>query len=888
MQRAAGLRPPGHRIVRTVAELVPDACRDDWTDEWLGELSAERDVRAAAGIAPPLVHLALGLRALGTLPDALWLRRHHGGSHVLRDDLRLALRSLVRRPAFSAIVIGTLALSIGATASIFSVVSAVLLRGLPYADADRLVIVWSNDSARAEPRSVVSVGDYLEWRERTRRVAQLATYFPEWNLTLTGEGPPDRLEVGVVSANLFETLGLTPLLGRTFGANDEIREGPRAAVLSHGYWVSRFGADRGVVGRAITLDGDPHTIIGVLQAGAQLPDAAPQLYVTLPVLGSFIDRRQVRLMHVVGRLGPGTTASAAADELSTIAREIAVEQPETNAGFGITVVPLREELAGAVRRPLLLLLASAAFVLLIGCANVANLMLVRGAARAREFALRTALGARRGRLVRQLLTESGVIAAVAGGLGVAIALVGVPALVAMAPDSLPTLNSVRVDGLTLAFTAALAIGTAVAFGMLPAWRASRVRPAVAMSDGARGGSSGPARRRLREGLVIGEVAIAVVLLVGAGLLLTSFVRLVRADPGFAPEQLLAMTVSVSRSEMPEPLRRIAFFAELEERVAAHPGVVSVGAASRLPLDAEPLTTRVYAEGSAATTDALLPEAQLRTASMGYFETMGIPLVRGRAFTTADGADSGAVLAAIVTRTFAREILGGGDPIGMRIRLGGISDGSPWYTIIGVVGDLRDGTYRDAPQPQVFRHLLQTPGTTMQLVVRSAAKPDELAGAVRRIAGELASSAPVYDVRTLETVVARSQNAERFLTTVVLVFAGLGLVLASLGIYGVLAHAVTERIPEIGIRLALGARPANVLGEVLGRGLLLAGVGLVVGAVLAAALTHVLSNLLYGVDTAEPRAYLVAVVILGMAVGLAAALPARRACRVDPLQALRAE
>jgi putative ABC transport system permease protein len=381
-----GARPPGYRLVRAAAALVPDDRRDDWVDEWLGELAASARDRRTAGEPEPLVHLALALRALGTIPDALWLRRHHGGSHVLRDDLRFALRSLVRRPAFSAVVIATLALSIGATAAIFSVVSAVMLRSLPYPEAERLVMVWSHDSAGAEPRSVVSVGDYLEWRERARHFSHLATYFPEWNLTLTGDGPPDRLDVGVVSANLFETLGISPLLGRTFRPEEELREGPRSVVLGHGYWQSRFGGDATIVGQALTLDGEPYTVIGVLRADAQLPDAAPQLYVTLPVLGSFIERRQVRLMQVVGRLAPDATAAAAEHELSVLARAIAVERPVTNAGVGTNVVPLRDEIAGPVRRPLLLLLASALFVLLIGCANVASLMLVRGAARAREFA----------------------------------------------------------------------------------------------------------------------------------------------------------------------------------------------------------------------------------------------------------------------------------------------------------------------------------------------------------------------------------------------------------------------------------------------------------------------------------------------------------------------
>jgi putative ABC transport system permease protein len=515
-------------------------------------------------------------------------------------------------------------------------------------------------------------------------------------------------------------------------------------------------------------------------------------------------------------------------------------------------------------------------------------MLVRGAARAREFALRTALGARRARLVRQLLTESAVIAAIAGDAGIAIALIGVPAIVAMAPASLPSLNEIRIDALTLGFTIVLALGTALAFGVMPALRASRIKPSAAIAEGGRGGSSGPARRRIREALVIGEIAVAVVLLVGAGLLLTSFVRLVRTDPGFVPERVVAMTVSVSRSEFPEPLRRIAFFRELEERIAAYPGVTGVGAASRLPLDADPLTTRVHVEGEPVPSEAQLPEAQLRTASSGYFRTMGIPVLRGRSFSVADDADSGAVLAAVVTQAFARELLQDGEPLGRRIQLGGVGDDQPWFTIIGVVGDLRDGMYREAPQPQVFRHALQAPATVLHFVIRSSVETETLVSAVRSFAGEMAGAAPVHDVRTMNGVVARAQTSERFLTTLVLAFAALGLVLAGIGIYGVLASAVTERTPEIGIRLALGAQPRTVIGAVIGRGMLLAAIGLVAGSALAIALTRALANVLYGVAATDPRAYLVAVLVLGLATALATAIPAIRASRVDPLRALRSD
>ena len=888
MTRSAGARPPGHAIIRIVAWLVPEPVRDDWVDEWLGELAAQAHDRQPDTASHAITHPALALRALGAIPDALWLRRHHGGSHVLRDDLRLALRSLVRRPAFSAVVIATLALSIGATTAIFSVLSAVLLRDLPYPNGDRLVMVWSNDTQRDEPRAVVSVGDYLDWRDRARSFSALATYFPEWNLTLTGHGPPDRLDVGVVSANLFPALGITAALGRTFTTEEEQPGGSPAVVISHGYWRSRFGGDGGIVGTSITLDGAPYEIVGVLPPGTQLPDASPQLYTTLPVLGSFLERRQVRLMRVVGRLAPGVTVDAAAAELASVATALATERPQTNEGFGTTVVPLREQVAGEASRPLLLLFASALFVLLIGCANVANLMLVRGSARAREFALRTALGAGRGRLVRQLLTESGVMAVIAGAVGVAIAVSVVPVLLALAPEALPRLNEIRVDGLSLAFTAALAIGTAVTFGLLPAMRASRVRPVMAMSEGGRAGSTGRTRRRLRDGLVIAEVAVAMVLLVGATLLLASFASLVRTDPGFRPEQVVAMAMSVSRSEFPDPLHRITVLRDIEERIAALPGVTSVGAVSRLPLDADPLTTRVYAEGQVSVPDASLPEAQLRTASAGYFRTMGIPVIRGRTFLSNDSADSASALVIVVTRAFARDLLGTEDVVGRRVRLGGSADDQPWFTIIGVVGDVRDGTYRDAPQPQVFRHSLQVAPTTTTFVVRTSTQPEPLVAAVRRVAAEVAGSAPVHDVRTMSGVVARAQTSERFLTTLVGGFAMLGLVLAAIGMYGVLANSVAERTREIGIRMALGALRGVVMREVVGRGLALTGIGLLAGALLALGLSRALTGVLYEVRASDPRFFLVAMAVLTAAAALAAWLPARRASRVDPMLALRAE
>ncbi len=798
---------------------------------------------------------------------------------TLRQDLRYALRQIRSHPGFSAIVILTLALGIGANTAMFGVVDAVLLRSLPYPEASRLVILQGHKEGIGN--EAASVPDYLDWKAQSRSFSDMSAFTGgSLNLTSDDGRPPERIIGARVSADFFRTLGVAPALGRGFTAAEDQAGAARVVVLSRALWRDRFGADRALVGKAITLDGEPYTVVGIAAPGFQFPSWAQAWTPVAAQPGAPGQERRSDFLGVIGRLGPGVSLEAARSDMNAIAGRLERQYPATNTGWGVAVTPLRDRIVGDVRPALLILLGAVGLVLLIACANVANLLLARGAARGREMALRAALGAGRGRLVRQMLVESLVLSLLGATLGTLLAWWGTRGLVGLDPGALPRTGEVRIDGTVLLFALGTALVTAVLFGLVPALR---VTGSDLRRDLVEGGRTAGARgaRLLDRGLVAGQVAVALVLLVGAGLLLRSFAALAGVDPGFRARGVLTARVSLPDNRYPDDPRLRQFWRGLLDRVGTLPGATSVGLTSDLPLQSGSyLSFRV--QGRPAPPADQVQDAVVCTTGGDYFRTLGIPLVRGRLLDARDGA--GDAPAAVIDRAMAHRYWRNADPIGDRISF----DGNTWYTIVGIVGDVRTESLDRPGYPHAYLSYLQSPQHGMVLAVRTDGSPGALAGALRSAVLSLDPTLPVYSMRTMDEVLATSILRPRFDVVTLALFAGLALVLAVVGIYGVLSYAVTRRLRELGIRMVLGADRGTTIRYVLRLGLapVLVGVGLGLAGALAA--VRVLSGLLYGVSPLDPATFvLVPTVLVGVAL-LACWIPARRATRVDPVHALRSE
>ncbi len=814
------------------------------------------------------------------------------------QELRHALRTLARQPAFTGVALLTLALGIAANTAIFSVVDAVLLSPLPYPQADRLVMVWS--SAPGTPRTTVSPANFLDWREQGD-VFEGLTSFQSLDLNHSGEGTPERLRGASVSANFFQVLGVPPALGTTFqplaGSSPH-----QVVVLSHELWRRRFGGDARIVGRSVRLNEQSYEVIGVMPQGfglpgigptRALPTHAPELWVPavikdIPQLGpnAAEDRsswRNSSYLRVLGRLKPGVTLERAASAMSTIAERLAREYPPTNEGSGITLVPLREQLVGNVQPVLWVLLGAVGLVLAIACANVANLVLARATARRQEFAVRMALGAGRGRLVRQLLVESVVLGLGAGALGLLLSLWGLDALLALVPPELPRLGEVHLDGRVLAFTFCVSLGTGVLFGLVPAIHAAAPDlNGVLRQVG--GGKMTAGRDRSRSALVVGEVALAVVLLIGAGLLLRSLWRLQSVEPGFQADHVLTWKVALPTDKYPDGSRQAAFFTQLLERVVALPGVRSAGGVSDLPFGGSDIWTSFLIEGREPPRPGEQQSLGLQVITPGYLRTLGIPLRQGRDVSSTDTEDAQQVV--LINEAAARRYWPGVDPVGQRVHLG--QEEEAWRTVVGVVGDVRHQGPAEVIRPEMYLPALQRTFFFMSFVVRVEGEPVALVPAVRSAVAALDPDLPIADVRPMEQMVATVMARPRFVSSLVALFAGLSLLLAGVGLYGVIAYMAQQRTREIGIRMALGARPADVLRLVVGRGMLLSLAGVGLGLLGAWAVTRVMGSLLFEVSATDPLTFgALALLVLGVAM-LATWLPARRATRVDPLVALRGE
>jgi putative ABC transport system permease protein len=807
---------------------------------------------------------------------------------TLLHDLRYSVRLLTRSPGFALVAIATLALGIGANTAIFSVVNALLLRPLPYAQANRLVMVWQDMRARGGPaQEWATPGNFADW-QKARELFDAIAAIQGWQPSLTGSGAPESVAGEQVTASYFDVLGISPSLGRVFRADEDIPNAPRVVILSHRFWQRRFGGDARVIGQSLNLGGELHEIVGVMPAHFR-PVIATAADVWRPRrLNLSNPARGAVVLRVVARLAPGVSMSQAAASADLLSAQLETANPEWNAKTRINLVPLHLQVVGDIRQGLLVLVAAVSFVLLIACANIANLLLVRASGRAREIAVRLALGAGRLRLIRQLLTESLLLAVLGGTSGVLLAFWGVEALVAIAPQGAPRVSElaeIGLDGTALTFAAALILLTGLVFGIVPALHASQPNLTPSLKDGGRG-SSAPAGNRTRRALVVFEIAIAMVLLVGSGLLLRTLASLQRFDLGFTPDRVLVGAVLPPRVSYSTAEQQVAFYDRLLERISVLPGVDTAALSSVLPLGGDS-DMSVLVEGKPAPrTDAETTAVWYRLVSPTYFTAMTIPIERGRSFQPREASPS-----VVVSATTARRFWNGEEPIGRRVRFSEDAN-APWFTVVGVAGDVRMRGARGESRSEVYLPYWQFPelGTNVVLKLSSdaAGPPERLAATLAQAVREVDPDIPVANVTAMTRLVSESIDDPRFLAILVGVFAALALALAAIGIYGVVAYAVAQRTNEIGVRMALGAGRRDVFALVVGDGLRLTALGVLVGVVAAAAVSASLESLLFGVAPLDVATFGGMTATLVTASAVACLLPALRASRVDPILALRSE
>jgi predicted permease len=882
--------PPGFKRLLKLA-VRPRAVEQDVDDELKFHLEMRSEKLQRAGL-PPLQARETAQQEFGDLERvrAECVRLGHEKEREMKRslfldalalDVRYALRTLRKAPTFSLVAVLTLALGIGATTALFSVVRGVLLKPLPFPAPERLVRVWQSSPQLDLPRAAVSQNDFDDWKAQQRAFSDLGGWWHVEDMTgvdLSGLGDPERIKATFVTDGFFSTLGMAPQLGRALLPEENLPGQDAVVVLGHGFWTRRFGADPSLVGRTVTLDGAPHTVVGVMPPSFTFPSEQMDVWLPLSrIPESGIPRKRFnRFLSVVGRVKPGVTVEAARTELGGVARRLAESHPESNGQYAaITAIPLHEAITGDVRTGLLIVLGAVGLLLLIACANVANLQLARATLRERELAVRAALGAGPGRLVRQLLTESLVLAGLGGALGVGLAMWGTEALVGLSVDQLPRLREVRVDGEVLAFAAGATLLTGLLFGLLPALRAgtTRLEPALKAGRGTVGGRGA----RLRGGLVVAEVAVAVVLATGAGLATRSLARMLSEDPGFRSEGAAVVSFSIPKEKRPQ---RREYLTEVLERVRAVPGVQSVALVKHLPLEGTGEDIAFSRPGHPEDA-ANPPHLSVMHVSADYFRTLGIPLTGGRGLEPTDTEET--PLVTVVSQAFARRFFPGEDAVGKVVSLG-----TTEVPIVGVVGDVRQAGLAEPAPPLIYLHVMQNGRASMNLVVRGHGALLPLATAARQAIWSVNPSQTISRITTLEEVVSEAVTRPRLLSVMLGLFAVLGLALAAVGIYGVLAYTVSQRQREMGVRLALGAQPADVLRLVLRSGMALAGSGVALGVAGALVLSRVMGSILYGVAPHDPLTF-AGVMALLLAVALLACLvPARRAMRVDPAVTLRGE
>ena len=819
----------------------------------------------------------------------------------LLQDLRFGFRTLTKNPAFAIVAIIALSLGTGANSAIFSVVNAVLLRPLPYGDPDRVMMVWGHNVRTGDKQFPISVPDYNDFREQNTVFEQMATFsYEDFNLKSGDE--PEHTQGTEVSSNFFDTFGVHAAIGRTFSPEDGRPGADRVVVISDGLWRRRFGADPGILARTILLNGASFEVIGVAPPNFQSPEKGDELWIVMSFDGG--DRMRVpgvvspedvkarnrRFIKCFARLKPGASVEQAQEEMRRIASNLEKDYPDKNAGFSMNVIPMTEQVVGDIRPALVILLLAVGLVLLIACANVANLLLARATSRQKEIAIRIAMGAGRVRLIRQLLTESVLLALVGGALGLVLALVGIKLLIAINPANIPRLGEINIDGRVLGFTFLVSILTGLIFGLIPALQASRPDLNETLkAEGARGSTGGIRKQRVRSLLVISEVALTVLLLISAGLMIKSFITLQKVNPGFNPDNVLTMQLNLPTTIYAEDHQLSSFYEQVLQRVERLPGVQSAGASTIIPLMDRKFIRRFTIDGRAPASPDERLTANHRAISPNYLQTMGISLLGGRYFTDHDRDKSQPVI--IINDSMRRQpYWDGQDPLGKHITLP--SDGPISREIVGVVADVKHARLDTESGAEIYVPYLQKPYPFMGLVVRTASDPTQMTNAIR---GEIVAVDPgqsVYDVKTMQQMVGESVSQPRLYTVLLGVFAGVALALAAVGIYGVLNYSVNQRRHEIGIRMALGAQPGDIVRMVVGHGMLLAAIGLLIGLIaallLAIFMTNRIEGFLFGVSSTDLTIFAGIPLLLALVALLSCYIPARRATKVDPMVALRTE
>ena len=875
---------PHLRLIALVGIIVPQRLRADWRQEWEAELQHRELLLAEWDRLDWRSKLDLFKRSTSALGDALWLQPKRLEDELMQD-LMLGLRMLVKHPAFTSIAVLTLAVGIGANITIFSVVNAVLLRPLPYPNSERLVFLWSEVPKEGVNERASAYATISDWREQNTSFEDLACYDPT-SVTLFSSADPEPAMSVRTSANLFRVLGVAPLLGRTF-TDEEVQQKARVVVISHRLWLRRFGASSSVLGQTLEIDGGSSQVIGVMPEHFESPETNSAVWEPSSLLPNWEQRltqRGTGAWQVVGRLKPQVTLQEAQIEMNSIAERLEQAYPNSNKGVGINIVPLHIQLTGRnVRLAIWILLGAVVCLLLIACTNVANLMLARGIAREREMAIRMALGAGRLRLIRQLLTESTMLAMLAGVVGLLLGLAGIRGVLSLSPPNIPYLESVSIDVKVLIFTVVVTLLTGLIFGLAPALKISQSEPGGALKEG-RSSTGGIGARRLRGLLVTTQFSLAVLLISGAGLLVRSFMNLQAVDAGFDPTRILVIQTAPPLNTKSDRWR--GFYQQVTERIATLPGVESAGLSSEIFISGNPEGVIAIEHGTPDNSGSARIPFRRDEVSENFFQTLRVPLHQGRFFNTQDNDRSLPV--AVINETMQRRLWPGQEAVGKRFKVGSAQSNEPWLTVVGVVGDMRRQGLERQPIAQTFRPYEQDPSRRMNLLIRTSGEPTQVAESVRNEIRAIDKTVLVYGVSTLESQFARAVAERRFQTWLLTLFSTVALLLAAIGIYGLLHQSVAQRTREIGTRMALGAERRDILRLIVGQGMSFAILGIGLGCLAAFAVTRILSSLLFGVTPTDAMTFIAAPTLLILVALIACYLPAHHATKVDPISALRNE